>query len=369
MNSFGYEPVTYDDVPGWRGDRLEQSLAAFADCLPALTADFSQESDNSLLASLVRAAQRAAELRAVGCSTDTAREFFETGFVPHRVRHEQSDGLLTGYFEPTLFGSRRKRATYSVPLYRRPDDLVDAIGDVLRASGGQNMTHARKMGPGLVAYPDRSEIENGALSGRNLEILYLQDAVDAFFLHVQGSGKIALDDGTAIRVGYDGKNGHPYTSIGKQLVAIGEMSASEVTLASLDHWLRQDAVRGRNLMQSNKSFIFFKELGPAENTRTQGVRETPLTATRSMAVDARYHRIGLPLFVVSAALKHGIDCSSDSAGSGFYRLMIAQDVGSAISGPERGDIFFGSGRQARCMAGTTKHRGNFFVLLPSDWRA
>ncbi len=366
MTSFGYEPVSFEDIPGWRDDVLVRPLVAFANSLAALKRDVAQEVEDGGALGLYRAAEYAAGICETGLSQDAARSFFETAFIAHRVIHDEADGLLTGYFEPTLRGSRKKSNRYSVPLYRRPDDLVDVIGDVLRASGADGLTHARKTEQGLAPFPVRSEIERGALAGCDLELVYLEDPVDTFVLHVQGSGVIELDDGSRIRVGYDGKNGHPYSSIAKHLVACGEMSADEATLASLESWLRQDPERGQRTMWRNKSFIFFKEIGPADKVQPLGVKQTPLMAGRSLAVDARYHRIGLPVFVASPTLHHASDDECIGESAGFFRLMVAHDVGSAIRGPERGDIFFGSGQEAGRLAGITKHRGNLFVLLPSD---
>jgi membrane-bound lytic murein transglycosylase A len=188
--------------------------------------------------------------------------------------------------------------------------------------------------------------------------MYLADPVDVFFMQVQGSGRIRLPDGQMVRVHYDGKNGYPYTSIGRHLIDTGVLTADQMSLDALAKWLRADPERGRKVMWNNASYVFFRELTGAEAGGPLGVIEIPLTDGRSLAVDAGVHAIGTPIFVTSPTLSHA------TKGGAFERLMIAQDVGSAIKGPERGDIYFGSGDEAGRLAGVTKHQGNFYVLLP-----
>jgi membrane-bound lytic murein transglycosylase A len=217
----------------------------------------------------------------------------------------------------------------------------------------------RKTTKGLEPFATRAEIEQGALKGHGLELMYLEDPVDAFFMQVQGSGRIKLRDGATVRLNYDGKNGYPYTSIGRYLVDKGFFTAEEITLQRLRAFLRADPHRGREVMWQNKSFVFFRELDPAiAADGPLGAQSVPLTPGRSLAVDVGVHTLGLPVYVVAPSLAHG------ERGGAFNRLMVAQDVGSAIKGPERGDIFFGSGAAAGKLAGTTRHPGNLFVLLP-----
>lgn len=363
MTSTGYQAVSFDSVPGWTTDDVGRAAVPFCECLSALSADLDADPQNSLIKKLETLCRRASALVRGSATDQQLRAFFEQNFIPHRVMHEYADGLLTGYYEPVLNGSRTRSERYCWPIYRRPADLVDLTGDVMRGASGVQLTHAKGQPDGTIEpYMVRSEIEQGGLAGQDLELLYLEDPVDAFFLHVQGSGEIALDDGGCIRVGYDGKNGHPYTSVGRFLIESKIMTRDEVTLETLAAWLREEPERGRQAMWRNQSFIFFKELGAAADTRACGVKDIPLTTDRSLAVDASHHQIGLPVFVASPKLTHVA-----GAEDGFHRLMVAQDVGSAITGPERGDIFFGSGDGAGRLAGITKHRGNFFVLLPRDY--
>lgn len=362
MTSGIYTPVSFNDIDGWARDSHASALAAFADCAAALERRAIRPGAGPQVAALARLSVAAGDAACAGEAG--SRAFFEGNFLPHRVVHNHDQGreggLLTGYFEPVLAGARQATERFHVALLRRPADLVNLIGDELRGASGQSLTHGCRVGEDVAPFATRSEIEQGALDGRGLEMFYLADPVDAFFLHVQGSGVIALPTGERIRVGYDGKNGHPYRSIGRYLIEAGLMALEDMTLDRLGAWLRADTERGRRTMRLNKSFIFFKELGPADATRSHGVDGIPLTAGRSLAVDASQHEIGSPVFVVSPSL------GGVSGDGGFRRLMIAQDVGSAITGPERGDIFFGCGEEAGQRAGTTNNRGNFFVLLPRE---
>jgi membrane-bound lytic murein transglycosylase A len=286
-----------------------------------------------------------------------ARAFFERRFVPHRVVHKADQGLLTGYYEPIVEGARAPDKRFATPLYRRPADLVNLVDETQRGAVGNAFTHARQTLAGLVPFPSRAAIDSGALKDKGLELLYLADPVDVFFLQIQGSGRVRLRDGSIIRVQYDGKNGHPYRSIGKYLIDNGIIDAARMSMQALGNWLRSDPVRGRTVMWQNPSYVFFRELKKEESEAPLGAHEIPLIVGRSVAVDASVHAIGAPIYVSSAKLTHA------GSATGFHRLMVAHDVGSAIKGPERGDIFFGSGDQAGRIAGVTRHPGRFYVLV------
>lgn len=359
MSQVRYEPVPFADIPGWNTDDVSAALTAFCDTAKALARDSQDDKAGVVVRRLHHLSSEAAKFLRNGPDSAASRRFFEANFVPHRVRHTGTDGLLTGYYEPELSASRVSGGRFKVPLLRRPDDLVNIVGDDMRGVVGTKLTHARRTGHGLQPFPVRSEIEQGALDGQGLEYLYLEDPVEAFFLHVQGSGLVVLPDGSRVRIGYDGKNGHPYTSVGRYVAENGWMSREDVTLDRLKAWLQADPKRGLEAMWQNRSYIFFKELGPAETVRPSGVKDIPLTPGRSLAVDTAHHIIGSPVFVTAPELRH-----ADSDRRPFQRLMVAHDVGSAITGAERGDIFFGSGLTAGEKAGITKHRGNLYVLLP-----
>jgi len=360
-----FEAAYFSDLPRWENDDHLAALEAFLkSCSRVLASAGAAERSGrrppppALLAACEDARRLSAQRQPTAVD---AKAFFENHFTPHRVIHGAAGGLLTAYYEPLIKGSRTPSQRFSAPVYRRPKDLVNLVDESERGAKSQQLTHARKSEAGVTPYPTRAEIEQGALDGLGLELVYLESPVDVFFLQVQGSGLIELPSGDKVRITYDGKNGHPYTSVGRYLIERGEMTADKVSLKGLERYLKADPERGRQAMWQNASYVFFRELAGAKAEAPMGVLEIPLSAGRSLAVDTTYHAIGLPIFVSAPELKHLAPGSE-----GFHRLMIAQDVGSAIKGPERGDIYVGSGEDAGRMAGVTKHAGNLFVLLPSD---
>lgn len=347
----------YTALPGWRDDDHWLALLAFrASCGARTTRPANRQHRHVDRALAALAGPLARLMRAGAGDRRRARRFFERHFRPIAVGPPGAPGgLLTGYFEPELDGALAASADCRFPIYARPPELVDTVDPVYRASETGNAHPA--------AYFTRREIDQGAIAGRGLELAYVKDEVALYFMHVQGSGRIRLADGRVLRVGFDGKNGRAYTSIAKRLVERGELSRDDVTLPVLDAWLRADPVRARKLLQENESFIFFRLNDQlAATAGPLGAMNVALTAGRSLAVDAALYPLGLPIYVSAPTLDlHGQ--------SSFNRLMIAQDVGSAIRGEQRGDIYWGSGSDAGRLAGTTKHRGSFSVLLPRLDRA
>jgi membrane-bound lytic murein transglycosylase A len=368
MSSQGHvlTPASFSELPGWEtDDHLAAWKAFIASCKPVLDASRAGSKagatpapqallDVCNLALLTAASQPKAQTRV------TAKAFFETHFSPQRITHSGSEGLLTGYYEPLIKGARAPSAAYQTPVYKRPADLVNVVAESERGAKSHQFTHMRKTEKGLVPFLTRAEIEQGGLKNQNLELLYFRDPVDVFFMQIQGSGRIELPDGQKVRITYDGKNGYPYTSIGRHLTDQGLMDPSKMSLKALSEWLKADRKRAEDVMWKNQSYVFFRELSGAEAEGAMGVLGIALQPGRSLAVDTAYHAIGMPIFVSSPALTHA------TAAGGFNRLMVAHDVGSAIKGPERGDIFFGSGDKAGKTAGVTKHPGQFFVLMPND---
>lgn len=361
------EPATFSDLPGWDTDDHLAALKTFLKSCDAVARMAGKSASGKTrsqchvpvgeLASTCRAAQ---DLKSL--TKAKAKTFFETHFTPHRVVQTKSAGLLTGYYEPVLEGSRTRQGKFQTPVYKRPTDLTNVVDEADRASKQTGFTHLRKTSTGETSpYPTRAEIEQGALAGKGLELLYLEDPVEVFFMHIQGSGRIHLTDGTTVRINYDGKNGYPYTSIGRYLIDNKILPANKMSMQALGKWLREDKARGQQIMWQNKSFIFFREIGDTDGP--MGAMSVPLTPGRSLAVDTGFHTLGTPIYLSVPDLSHA------TKGSGFNRLMVAQDVGSAIKGPERGDIYFGSGASAGKIAGTTRHQGNFFVLLPTVTQA
>jgi membrane-bound lytic murein transglycosylase A len=274
--------------------------------------------------------------------------------VPFRAADNgETEGLFTGYYEAELHGSLTRDDRFSVPLYRRPDDLVSVdLGQFRPSLKGQRVA-GRVAGGRLVPYATRVQIEAGALAGRGLELAWVDDPVDAFFLAIQGSGRVILPDGQALRVGYDGENGQPYVTIGRVLASEG-VPADQITMPFLRRWIVDHGPEGVALMDKNPSYIFFRELKGDGPLGAQGVALTP---GRSAAVDRGFVPLGVPLWV---------DTTDPVDPSGrLRRLFVAQDVGGAIRGPVRADLFFGYGPDAANHAGLMKGRGSSWLLLPA----
>jgi membrane-bound lytic murein transglycosylase A len=288
-----------------------------------------------------------------------AKRFFEANFKPYLVKRPAQGALLTGYFEPEIQGSLTPTGKFQIPIYKVPGDLTMIKSPAERGQLSADLTAARITPSGPVPYYTRREIEEGALRGKGLEIAYLADPYETFVMQIQGSALIRLPDGKALRIGFAGKNCHPYTSIGKILIERGVLQAASASLDTVLNWMRADPERGRQLMWENKSYPFFRLLEKTEyGEGPHGALGLPLTAGRSLAVDPRYHQLGLPIWVSAPTLK-------DGKGHPVERLMIAQDTGSAIRGSVRGDFFWGSGPKAGRLAGETKHPCDFYVLIPN----
>jgi len=285
-----------------------------------------------------------------------ARQFFQDNFTPYEVWGEKGrEGLFTGYYEPTLRGSRKKHGKFRIPIYSRPNDLISVhLGDFRPALKGETVM-GRVAGKKLVPYYRRAEIEKGALKKQRKEIVWVDSAVDAFFLHIQGSGQIVLDNHKAQRVGYAAENGQPYVAIGRELVRSGALTKEDVSMQSIRDWLERHPDEAAAVMDLNTSYIFFNKLknegGPL------GAEGLPLTPRRSLAVDRRKIPYGIPLWL-GAEEPDGEGC--------LQRLMVAQDTGGAIAGAVRGDFFWGAGEEAAHKAGLMKSRGHSWILLPKS---
>jgi membrane-bound lytic murein transglycosylase A len=287
-----------------------------------------------------------------------ARRFFEDNFVPHEVRGG-GGGFFTGYYEPVVDGSLSRSDRFSVPLYRVPDDLVEFDPDDPPPGLDPAQRFARRTPAGLTPYPDRAAIEAGWLAGRNLELVWLADAVEAFFIHIQGAARIRLVEGGSLRVTYAGKSGHPYTPIGRVLVEMGAIEKGTATMQAIRAWLAAHPLDAPDVMAANRSFIFFREAPVADATQGPiAAAKVPLVAGRSLAVDRLLYSFHLPVFVETTL----------PSGAALRRLMVAHDTGSAIVGPARGDIFFGSGEAAGAIAGAMRAPGRFIVLAPKAVR-
>ncbi len=272
-------------------------------------------------------------------------------------------GLNTGYFEPMLEGSLTPTPRFATPLYKRPTDLIDvSLGDFRETLKGQR-TAGRLQGDKLVPYADRGEIEDGALAGKGLELLWLADPYEAFSLHIQGSGQVRLPDGSIVRVGYNGQNGHLYVGVGKLLRERGVLGPGQATMDGILNWARANPDAGKALFRENKSYVFFRRI---EGEGPLGSLNVPLIADRSIAVDPLFVPLGAPVWLNS---RH-VDPLAEKTPAGqmptvpFVQAMVAQDTGGAIKGANRLDIFFGSGIRARSLASAQSQRGSLTLLLP-----
>ena len=292
---------------------------------------------------------------AAGIDRARARAFLEKWFRPFAVRAPDggAGGLFTGYFVPELRGALVRGGRFQVPLYGRPDDLVTVdLGRFDSSLAGRTLA-GRMEGGALAPYPTRREIDAGALGGRARPILWVDSRIDAFFLHIQGSGVVSLAGGETVRVGYAATNGRPYTAIGGTLAERGEIPRDRVSMQTIRAWLSAHADKAGEVMARNDRYVFFRRLPGAAVLGAQGVALTP---ERSVAVDRRFLPLGAPLWVDT---NDPIDPTRP-----FRRLMVAQDTGGAINGIVRGDIFFGQGHLAARRAGLMNQRGRYYILLP-----
>ena len=352
------DATSFEKLPGWKGDDHSEVLGAFLGSCEKLKgrppkSNFGAESKLGRVSDWLSVCAAAALIRP-GNQTE-ARYFFESRFTPYLARDiSKSSGLFTGYYEPELRGAWQPSPVYRYPIYARPKDLVSVdLGKFSPEWKGRHLA-GRVAGDKVVPFATRADIAKGALKGRQLELLWVDSGIDAFFLHVQGSGRVVLPDGSMVRIGYAGRNGHRYTPIGRELVAKGAIPTDKVSLQSIRAWLDANPLAGVAMMERNESFIFFRVVKGAGPIGAQGVLLTP---GRSLAVDRTFVPLGTPVWLNTTA-----PGKSDKP---LRRLVVAQDTGSAIKGPVRGDLFFGFGPAAGIGAGQMKEKGSYYLLLPN----
>lgn len=342
--------VGWGELPGWQRD-------SHAESWPALLSQCERLSRKQ--APWRRLCEQAMHIKE---PTDSdARAFFETHFQPHEVvgKGGETEGLITGYYEPTLFGSMQPDERYAYPLYARPDSLLIVDLDDLFPSLKGKRVRGRVVGNRVIPFFDRAEIDGPGNPLKGSELLWIDDPHGSFFLQIQGSGRVHLPDGSQVGVGYADQNGHQYFAIGKQLIEQGELTREEVSLFSIRRWLKDHPDRAVELLNTNPSYVFFV-LNEKPEAGPRGSLNVPLTAERSAAVDRSIIPLGTPLWLSSTLPQF-----SDQAVP-YQRLMFAQDTGGAITGPVRADIFFGNGERAEQLAGTMKQTGRLFALLPRE---
>lgn len=333
--------VAWSELPGWREDN-------HAEALPAL-----------LQGCRVLAKQPVwREICSIAPTTkgrDAAQRFFETHFIPHHLATGDgvADGFITGYYEPTLRGSRKPSARYRFPLYAVPDDMLTLdLGDTLPE--GKAAPRVRVDGRRVVPYHTRAAIDGDTAPLRGREIAWVDDAVDLFFLQVQGSGRIDLEEGGVMRVGFAGHNGHTYRSIGRVLIERGDLKLENASMQGIRAWTRANPAKLTELLNQNPRYVFFREL-VGTDTPPPGALGVPLTPLRSIAVDQRYVPLGVPVHIAT---------TWPNSAKPLQRLMLAQDIGGAIRGVVRADFFWGAGEQAAREAGRMQQSLRMWVLLP-----
>lgn len=327
------QPQSFYDLNGWHTADHSKTLAAFRQSCSVMM-------KRDLEASLGQQMGQVKDWEPACAAAEKtpkakARAFFEEHFLPFKsVSNLRSDGLFTGYYEIELKGSLKKTKRFKYPIYRLPPEIARGF--------------------------TRAEIDAGALKGKGLELVWVDDPVQLFFLHIQGSGIVRLTNGKTIRIGYDGQNGKGYVSLGRWLIDNNYMAQEDVDAPAIKKWLRQNPNLAQEAMEQNPSYIYFKrrdELSHAQGPI--GAQTVPLTSYCSLAVDKRFYGYGIPMWV-DTELPNGRP---------FRKLAIAQDTGGAIRGAIRADIFYGHGKTAETLAGYMNQRGNLWVLLPKELAA
>ncbi len=357
-----YAPLSWSDVAGWSDDDPLPAFKTFRESCKPIAAQTKPPADIKALGTSLRDPCRVARESDIA-DTAKAREFFEQNFVPLQISRIGEDaGFVTGYYEPVVEGSRSKSDLYQVPVYRRPSNLfvrgfsqastsLPNKGDVFRKIGRRK----------LVPYYDRAEIEDGAIAGRGLEVVWLKSQTDLLFIQIQGSARVRVEDGSVVRLNYEAHNGYGYTPVGRVLIDRGIVPKDQMSMQKIREYMEQDPDAAKELRRQNRSYVFFREVQLTDKDEAVGAQGVPLTAGRSIAVDKALHVYGTPFFISG-----DLPIDSEKSNTPFRRLMVAQDTGSAIVGPARADIYFGAGADAGKVAGRLKNPALFAMLLPKS---
>lgn len=359
------KPASFSDLKGWGSDDMEGFMEAYLiSCNRILKrgADeaFSSDKNFGTYGDWQAPCREAQSMSAR--SAQSTRAFIERNFkVVQATAAGNPSGLFTGYYESTLRGSRTKGGVYQHPLLARPDDLVMVeLGEFREELKGQRIA-GRVLDGKLKPYENRAQIVAGKLPKENFKpIVWLDNPYDAFFVQVQGSGVVHLEDGSTMRVGYAGQNGHPYYAIGRELVKRGIYKKEDVSMESIRRWMSENPAQADELMNTNPSYVFFtenKDVGE-KTAGPVGGEGVSLTARRSLAIDRSKIPYGIPVYLDVVY--------NDDAQTPIRRLMMAQDTGGAIRGAVRGDFFWGGGAEAEKMAGPMKAKGGYYFLLPKN---
>lgn len=346
------EPLEFSAMPGWKDDDHAAAFDTFLNSCNAIQhGTKAMRKARPVYGGLYNACAKAIPLAAGGkVDTQTARAFFEDNFKPVRILppmhtygyYTGADGFYTGYYEPEVLGSRVKTDEYTVPLYGVP----------AKVAGKKSRVFSQY---------DRVDIEKGALAGKDLEICWVKNPVDAFFAQIQGSTRVKLDDGKLLRLNYIASNGKPYTPVGRILIDQGIYTPQEMSMDKIREYMEANPEEGKALREKNRSFVFFSKTALEPHDECLGAQGIPLTPGRSIAIDPSIHVYGTPIWIDAK-----FPLKSDVPEDTFQHLMVAQDTGSAIKGPARADIYFGHGPEVPSIAGRIKQFGKFVMLVPKD---
>ena len=322
--------VGFENLPGWKSDQQSRAvLSLINSCNQFAKMPDSKKIGGQIGDIVVADFHDVCDIAEVvkGMDDKQARNFFENWFVPFEVANKSGNnqGLFTGYYVPELRGSKTQSGIYQYPVYAKPK------------AADLNLT--------------REDIENGALANQGLELLYVNDPVDLFFMQVQGSGRVIMENGSVVRLGFAGKNNFPYSSIGKYIIENNILGSDKTSYASIKNWLKNNPEAARKAMNVNQSYIFFRSSNSDDVFGSQGA---PLTMKRSLAVDSDIIPLGFPIWL-----------NVNTPDSPYQKMVIAQDTGSAIKGAVRGDIFFGRGKGAENLAAKMNYKGKYYILLPT----
>jgi membrane-bound lytic murein transglycosylase A len=346
------KPAQWEEIDGLQADNLSLAWPAWMQSCSTLV---NKPTWQKACSAAVQLNSQAASKP----STDSVQAYFKQYFSVYKTTNTDGsdNGLITGYYEPLLKGSRTKSAQYPYPLYATPNDLITVELDTLFPELKFKRVRGRLVGNKLVPYYNRAEIEMEASPVKGHEFIYIDDIIDVFFLQIQGSGLVQLENGEQVHVGYANQNGHTYNSIGRLLIERGELTLAQASMQGIKNWARNNLDQLRELLNNNPSYVFFREL-PAGLPGPLGALGVPILGERSVAVDPKFVPLGAPVF---------LSTTEPNSSKPLKRLMMAQDTGGAIKGGVRADFFWGAGADAGAKAGAMKQSGKIWVLLPKEF--
>jgi membrane-bound lytic murein transglycosylase A len=342
------QPAEWNELPGWTGDDPGAAFTAFvASC-------------RSLEKQAVWKATCASARAQTDLASTALRAWFEGAFRPWALVNPDGsrNGLITGYYEPILKGSRQKARGFAHPVFGPPEDMIVVELAELYPELKHLRLRGRLEGRKLVPYYSRAEWSPQESKRSPEALLWIDDPIDLFFMQIQGSGQVQLADGSRVRLNYADQNGHPYRSIGRWLIERGELKAEQASMQGIKNWARANPARLAELLNANPSLVFFREL-PVEGSGPQGAMGLPLTPERSVAVDPRHVPLGAPIWLAT---------TRPNSEQALTRLMLGQDTGGAIRGVVRADFYWGSGTEAGNQAGKMRQQGRMWVLMPRDYQ-